>query len=105
MCADPKIFNDPIFGWLYNNSRNFKVWVAFLVQYLKMFPKKYRRQLSHVFFFAISSISDIKEIWIDYGGVFDNFSDFRRAFAMATEKGGTLVVNVSVQSSKIEEKV
>ena len=35
----------------------------------------------------------------------DNFSDFRRAFAMAIEKGGTLVVNVSVQSDKIEERV
>lgn len=70
-----------------------------------MFPKKYRRQMSHVFFFAISSINDLKEIWIDYGGVFENFSDFRRAFQMATEGGGTLVVRVLHQSSKIEEKV
>src|SRR5207244_1045243 len=46
IAEDPRLFNDPIFGWLYKNSRNFKSWVVFLVQYLVNLPKQYRKQLS-----------------------------------------------------------
>jgi energy-coupling factor transporter ATP-binding protein EcfA2 len=104
LCSDTKLFNFPIFGWLYNNSRNFKVWVAFLVQYLFLFPKKYRRQFSHVFLFSMASIDDIKEAWKAFGGSFENFGDFKKAFKLATENRGTLVLKMP-PSNKIEESV
>lgn len=105
MCEDPKIFNDPIFGWLMCNSRNFKSWVIFLVQYAYFLPKKFRRQLSHIFLFAMRSTKDIKTMWEEFGSVFDKFEDFKRAFLMATKNRGTLVIDMRDQSGKIEGSI
>ena len=105
ICSDLKLFNDPIFGWLYNNSRNFKTLLIVLIQYLYMLPKKYRKQISHIFFFGVDSIKDIKTIHEDFGGVVENFAEFKRIFLKATDKRGCLVIKVNERTLKIEEKM
>lgn len=106
MTQDAKIFNDPMFGWLFNISRNFKTWMVLMVQYVYIIPKKYRRQFSHLFLFAMSSGKDIKDIYMECAPMFKTYDDFKYAFTLATEKkGGSLVIDVLSQSSKIEEKV
>jgi len=109
LSEDPTIFNDPIFGWLWCLSRNFKSWIAILVQHWYLFPKKYRRQFSHVFIFSLSSVKDIKDSYLEVGGVFENFNDYKRAFNLATQEKngikGTLVIDVMKSSSKVEDKI
>lgn len=104
MAEDPKVFNDPIFGWLYRNSRNFKVWFAILVQYIYLINKNYRRQLSHIFLFAMSSNTDIKDAYKEFGSFFTKEGDFKQALLYATQNRGTLVIDVLKQTTKIEEK-
>jgi len=104
--SDLKIFNDPIFGWIFNLSRNFKLWVAFLIQYIIHIPRKFRRQLSHVFLFDMT-LTDQKTAYNEFAStVFPTFEDFRQAFMKSTDgKGKTLVIDVSKQTHIIHEKV
>lgn len=104
MAEDPKVFNDPIFGWLYCNSRNFKAWIIFLVQAAVLLPKKFRRQISHLFLFAMSSNDDIHDMWKEFASIIP-FEEFKQVFLLATENHGTLVIDVAKQSNKLEEKI
>lgn len=105
MGEDTKIFNDPIFAWLYCNSRNFKVWVIILLQYWYMLLKKFRRQVSHLFVFFMADHNDIKQLYTEYCSFFGSLEDFKRLFMLATKDRGTLVIDVAKQTANVQEKL
>jgi hypothetical protein len=105
MMEDTKIFNHPIFGWIFLNSRNFKTFFVLLVQYFMLLPPKYRRNLSHLFLFRQNSVKEIKKIWSEFFGVFEKEVEFRRALEVCTADNGSIVLDILNPSVKISDRV
>lgn len=102
---DPSIYKDPIFRWLYANSRQFKVLSFHLIQHYAYLLNNYRRSVSHMVVFRQNSPKNIKTIYNDFFGMFETVEEFSRALEMATENFGCLVVDMLNPSSKIEDRV
>lgn len=102
---DLKIFKDPIFRWLYANSRNNLVWLIHIIQYYTFLLPEYRRSLSHLFLARIQNINDMKNIWAQFFGMFEKFGAFQEAVNKASAKYRWLVVDILSSSTKLEDRV
>jgi hypothetical protein len=105
---DKKVYRDNIFRWIYFNSRNSKAYVFILVQYLYQILKEYRKQLSHLFIFRVSSEDDYKTIYKECGACFsDNggYSLLKKVFAKGTENRSCIVLDLLSQSPDLKDRV
>lgn len=102
---DQSLFTDKIFGWLYQNSRNANTIFFHLVQYAKTLCPKYRQQLSHLIFWRMPSPKEVKSIYNEFGGGFDNFEQFEDIYRKCTANGGCMIIWQACKSSKLEDRV
>ena len=102
---DAKTFRTPISTWFFQISRNFRVIMVLLIQYIKTIPPPLRINISHVFLYSQNSNEEIKKLYREFGGSFKNVHEFTKVLNKCTQNYGCMVIDCMAPSTKVEDSV
>ena len=105
-CAfDKTVFKNPDLQEVFMNGRHYSVFLMLTLQYVLMLPIVMRVNSDVVFLMKDNNNNNVRKMWEQFGGVFDNFKDFKEVFDELTNDYGAMVINNNARSSNIEDVV
>ena len=90
---------------IFVNGRHYKLDVIITSQYVLALTPLQRGNLDYIFLLLDNNKSNVKKYYEQFGGMFDNFEQFKKVYQKLTENYGAMVINNKVRSSKIEDCV
>lgn len=88
------------------NGRQWNVFALLALQYVTDLPPKFRGNVDFVFAFRPFSNTDREKLFeYFFSGAFDEWHDFRQTLKQTTENHECLVLNNTVNSNALEQKV
>lgn len=96
---------DDNYRTIFVNGRHYKLDVIITSQYVLALTPLQRGNLDYIFLLLDNNQSNIKKYYEQFGGVFDNFNQFKKIYQKLTENYGCMVINNKIRSSRIEDCV
>ena len=87
-------FNTNLWRKIVSQFRHYNMSLFFSVQYIKSIPPLVRECANFCFIFQTSSKKTIKELYEQYGQIFDTESAFKRFIISNTQDFNTILINV-----------
>ena len=104
--ADSKLWkNDEFIQKILLNGRHYGITFILTLQYCKGVPPLLRSNFDYIFLLGEDNTLNKKNIFNEYGGVFDSFKTFNDIFCEMTDNYGIMVIDTRKRSSKLKEKV
>ena len=104
--SEAKIWKkDKIIQKIFYEARHFDLTFIMTLQYALGIPPNLRNNIDYVFLCYNNKPLEQKKLYEQFGGIFNNFQDFRNVFIKFTENYGCMIIKMNVLSSKIEDNI
>ena len=106
MIATSKVWSkEPIVNNLFTLGRHYNLGFFLLSQYTNAVPPYAKNNIDYVFILQQQNYEEKYRLYKEYGSIFQSKKDFYLALDQITDHNGCLVINNTVKSNKIEDKV
>lgn len=106
MIATSKLWSkEPIVNKLFTLGRHYNLGFFLLSQYTNAVPPYAKNNIDYVFILQQQNYEEKYRLYKEYGSIFQSKKDFYLALDQITDHNGCLVINNTVKSNKIEDKV
>lgn len=103
--ADKKLWRSLTLRDLFLNGRHRKAFMIFTMQYCMDITPDLRTNIDYVFALMDDSIPNKERMYKQFFGCFPNYDTFSQVFDMVTNDFGVLVLDKTIKSNKLEDKV
>lgn len=103
--ADKKIWKSKLIRDIFLNGRHRKVFVMMMMQYCMDISVELRSNIDYVFCLMEDNVGNKERLYRQFFGVFPNFESFQQVFDQVTDDYGVLVLDKTIRSNRIEDKV
>ena len=100
-----KIFKSKQIRHLFFNGRHINLGVLMAVQYAMDMDRALRSNIDFVFLLKDNNKGNLERYYDNFGGVFENFAQFKATFEYYTENFGMLVFDMNCRSHNVEDVV
>lgn len=106
MISDSKVWaKDPIVQNIFTLGRHYNIGFFLLSQYTNAIPPYAKNNIDYVFILQQQNYEEKYRLFKEYGSIFECKKDFYCALDQMTTKNGCMVINNTVKSNKIEDRV
>ena len=104
--SDSKIWKkDKIITKIFYEARHYDLTFIMTLQYAMGLPPNLRSNTDYVFLCYNGKPVEQKKLYDQFGGIFQNFNEFKQVFQTFTANFGCMVIKMQVLSRKIEDNV